>query len=193
MITRLKQNLPELVLIDLDKLPSYGRAIATMVRASKSVRHLPIVFAGGAPDKIERTRLELPDAIYTDWKKAAAAVAKALKAAPVVFVAPIPHMKRYEGSALAKKLDLKSGVRAALIGPEDGFVELLGEMEEGVELQTRISAQTKLVLWFVRASDEIVQAFDLAQARMRWGVLCGSSIRRRPGRFAWTSIRTISD
>jgi hypothetical protein len=96
-------------------------------------------------------------------------VKNALKKAPAVVVRPVPHMLRYTGSSLAKKLDLKLGVRAALIGPEEGFVELLGDLPEGVELQSRITAQSKLVLWFVRAAHEVAAAFDLAASRMPQG------------------------
>ena len=77
MITRLREDPPALMLIDMDRLPSHGRAIAVMLRTSKSMRYLPIVFAGGVEEKIERTRAELPDAIFTDWAKAAAAVSRA--------------------------------------------------------------------------------------------------------------------
>jgi hypothetical protein len=169
MITRLREDPPGLILIDLDRLPSHGREVAVMLRNSKSMRHLPIVFAGGAEDKVARVRLDLPDAIFTDWAKAAAAVKKAFKTPPGEFVQPAPHMQRYAGSRLAKKLDLKAGVKAALIGAEEGFLELLGELPEGVEFQTRVTAQTKLVLWFVRASHEIAAAFELACARMPEG------------------------
>jgi hypothetical protein len=169
MITRLRENPPALMLIDLDRLPSHGRAVAIMVRTSKSMRHLPIVFAGGAEEKVALARAEVPDAVFTDWAKAAAAVKRAIKNPPVVFAKPVPHMERYTGSRLAKKLDLKAGTKAALIGAEDGFIELLGDLPEGVELQSRITAQTKLVIWFVRASHEIAAAFELACARMPEG------------------------
>lgn len=183
MITRLRENPPALILIDLDRLPSHGRAVAVMLRTSKSMRHIPIVFAGGVEEKVAVARAELPDAIFTDWAKAAMAVKKAIKKAPAVFAKPVPHMERYAGSRLAKKLDLKAGVKAALIGAEDGFIELLGELPEGVELQSRITAQTKLVLWFVRASHEIAAAFELARARMPEGGSIWIIYPKRAGRY----------
>src|SRR5579863_9784733 len=61
MITRLRENPPALMLIDLDRLPSHGRAVAVMLRTSKSMRHLPIVFAGGAEEKVSRVRAEVSD------------------------------------------------------------------------------------------------------------------------------------
>src|SRR5271156_6204569 len=65
MITRLRENPPTVMLIDLDRLPSHGRAVAIMLRTSKSMRHVPIVFAGGIEEKVARVRAEVPDAIFT--------------------------------------------------------------------------------------------------------------------------------
>src|ERR1700694_1631973 len=54
---------PAAVLIDLDRLPSHGREVAAALRNSKWTRHVPIVFAGGVPEKVDRIRQELPDAV----------------------------------------------------------------------------------------------------------------------------------
>jgi hypothetical protein len=166
MITRLRENPPSLFLIDLDRLPSHGREVAVALRNSKAMREIPIVFAGGVEEKVARIREELPDATFTDWRKAAAVAKKALKKAPVPMVTPVAHMQRYAGSPLAKKLDFKTGTKAALIGPEEAFVELLGDLPEGVELQSKVNKETKLILWFVRARPEIAAAFEIASARM---------------------------
>jgi hypothetical protein len=182
-ITRLKEDPSAVMLIDLDRLPSHGLAVAIMLRTSKSMRHLPIVFAGGVEEKLARVRAEVPDAIFADWAKAAEAVKKALKNAPAILAQPVPPMQRYAGSPLAKKLDLKAGVKAALIGAEEGFVELLGDLPEGVELQGRITGQTKLVLWFVRSSHEIAAAFELASARMPVGCNVWIIYPKKAGRY----------
>jgi hypothetical protein len=168
MITRLKENPPAVVLIDLDRLPSHGRNVAVMLRSSKSMRLVPIVFAGGIEEKVSLVRAALPDAICTNWAKAVDAVKKAIKDPPAVVAQPVPHMQQWAGSPLAKKLDLKAGTKAALIGAEDGFIEMLGDLPEGVEFESRITRQTKLVLWFVRASHEIAAAFELASAGSLW-------------------------
>ena len=183
MITRLRENPPALMLIDLDRLPSHGRAIAIMLRTSKSMRHIPIVFAGGAEEKVARVRAEVADGIFTDWAKAAQTVKNTIKNPPVTFVQPAPYMQQYAGSRLVKKLDLKAGMKAALIGAEDGFIELLGDLPEGVELQSRVTAQTKLVLWFVRASHEIAAAFELACARMPEGCSLWIIYPKKAGRY----------
>ena len=166
MITRLRENPPAAIVIDLDRLPSHGREVGVALRNSKALREVPLVFAGGVEEKIARIREEIPDAIFTEWAKAAGAVKRALKAAPVVVAKPVPHMQRYAESPLAKKLDLKAGIKAVLIGPEDGFAESLGELPEGVEFEARVTAETNLMIWFVRTSSELVHAFEILGARM---------------------------
>jgi len=183
MMTRLKENPPSLMLIDLDRLPWHGREVAGALRNSKTLREIPIVFAGGLEEKVARIRAELPDAIFTGWAGVGAAVKRAMKNAPEVTAQPVPHMQRFAGSPLAKKLDLKAGVRAALIGAEEGFVELLGDLPESVELQTRIARNTKLVLWFVRASHELADAFELAAARMPEGCPLWIIYPKKAGRY----------
>ncbi|HVO96954.1 MAG TPA: hypothetical protein VMT15_02765 [Bryobacteraceae bacterium] len=165
MMTRLRESPPSLFLIDLDRLPSHGREVAVALRNSRALRDIPIVFAGGEEEKIARIRAELPDATFSTWSKAAASVKRALKHAPPVTVTPVAHMQRYSGSPLARKLDLKKGAKALLIGPEEGFVERLGDLED-VELQTKVSTATTLMLWFVRTRPELEHAFEIAGARM---------------------------
>ncbi len=195
MITRLKQDPPGVILIDLDRLPSHGRAVAVMVRTSKSMRHIPIVFAGGAEEKVARARLDLPDAIFTDWAEVAVALSKAMKNPPMALVHPPPYMQQFAGSPLAKKLDLKPGTIAALIGAEEGFAELLGDLPESVELRARIARDTKLVLWFARASHEVADAFELAAARMPEGCSLWIIYPKRAGRhrvdFTQNDVRAM--
>ena len=101
-----RTNPPAAVLIDLDRLPSLGREVAVALRCSKSTRHIPIVFAGGLEEKVARIRQELPDAFFTDWRNVVRVLQKAVKSAPAEPVLPLPHMQRYAGSSLVKKLGL---------------------------------------------------------------------------------------
>src|SRR5512134_2483154 len=55
-------NPPDAIVIDLSRMPSHGREIGGALRRRKSTRSVPIVFAGGVPDAIERTKAILPDA-----------------------------------------------------------------------------------------------------------------------------------
>ena len=160
---------PAAVLIDLDRLPSHGREVAVALRNSKSTRHIPIVFAGGLEEKVERIRGELPDAEFTGWSGVVRTLKKALRSAPAEPVQPVPHMQRYAGSSLPKKLGIAAKTKTALLGAPDDFVETLGELPEGVELQTRLTTDTRLAIWFVRSRQELESEADLVSARLPAG------------------------
>src|ERR1700722_8114221 len=98
LIGHFRAAAPHAALIDLDRLPSHGLAVATALRGSKSTRHIAIVFAGGPEEKVERIRRDLPDACYADWKSVIPALKKAIENAPAEPVQPIGHMERYAGS-----------------------------------------------------------------------------------------------
>jgi hypothetical protein len=61
---RLKDNLPEIAIISLTRLPSHGRAVAEWLWEAKSRRHIPIIFEGGASDKVAATRRRFRDAHF---------------------------------------------------------------------------------------------------------------------------------
>ncbi len=164
IVSHLRTISPEAVIIDLDRLPSHGREVAVALRGSKATRHIPILFAGGAPEKVERIRDELPDAFFSDWKHVASALKKALKAPPADPIRPTAHMERYRGSSLVTKLGLKPAMKVALIGAPEGFAETLGELPDGVQLQTRLTPQTKLALWFVRSRAELERELEYLSA-----------------------------
>ena len=169
VIGHFRANMPEAVIIDLDRIPSHGREVAVALRQSKATRHLPIVFAGGAKEKVARIRRELPDAFFADWTKVGPALTKALKHAPAEPVKPISHMQRYAGTSLVKKLGFKPGMKAALLAPPEGFEETLGDLPDGAEVQTKITRDTGLVLWFVRSRTELDRETEYLSARLPAG------------------------
>ncbi len=157
------------VLIDLNRLPSHGHAIAVLMRSSKSARHVPIVFADGAKEKVDRIRREFPDAFYTQWPDVVATLRKALSAPPTVPVRAMSHMERYGDSHLTKKLGFKPNTKTALLNAPEGFEEQLGELPEGAVLIPKLTAQTKMTLWFVRSRQELEGELDYLSARLRQG------------------------
>ena len=169
LIGTFKANPPAVIVIDLDRLPSQGLGVAVALRNSKATCHIPIVFAGGAQEKVERVRGELPDAPYTAWTRVRAAVKQALRNAPLNPVQPTPHMERFAGSSLAKKLGFKTGIKAALLGAPDGFADTLGDLPPGLELQSKLRKNTNLVLWFVRSQNELKAETEFMSARLPEG------------------------
>src|SRR6202161_778579 len=60
LIGRIIENPPSAIVIDLDRMPSHGLAVGVVLRRSVSARRIPLVFAGGADEKVARIRQELP-------------------------------------------------------------------------------------------------------------------------------------
>jgi hypothetical protein len=70
---------PAAVVIDLSRQPSLGRDIGVALRHTKRTRHIPLVFGGGAPDKVARVKEVLPDATYADWSNVRSALRTAMR------------------------------------------------------------------------------------------------------------------
>lgn len=180
LVGQIRDLAPAAVVIDLDKTPSHGRAVAIVLRSSKSTNQIPIVFAGGAPEKVERLRGELPGSVFTDWNNVERALKQAIRNGPQ---APVPnYMRQFYGSPLPKKLGLKDEV--ALINPPDGFEEQLGELEDGVRLKPAMSRQTNLAIWFVRSRAEVDDGLDLMVARLPQGRSIWIAYPKRSSRYA---------
>ena len=87
-MTGWRADAPAALVVDLSRLPSHGASIAMMVRVSKWGRRIPLVFVGGAPEKVAAVRAKLPDATYTTWPRVRGALRAARKCVcPCVCVA----------------------------------------------------------------------------------------------------------
>ena len=106
----LAKDPPDAFVIDLTRLPSHGRDVGIYVRERKATRRVPIVFVGGAPDKVSRARERLPDAVYAAWEDAAAAIEEAIADPPEHPVVPASALAGYSGTPLPKKLGIKQGL-----------------------------------------------------------------------------------
>ncbi len=146
----LNREPPAALVVDLTRLPSQGRDVAVILRRQKGTRGVPMVFLGGAAEKVEAIRKLLPDARFGAWDAAARVVAVALAAGgPSQPVVPAP-MAGYSGTPLAKKLGIKEGARVRLAGAPAGFEELVGGLPRGARLLRRGAAS--LTLLFVRSA-----------------------------------------
>jgi hypothetical protein len=149
MFTRLseyRKNLPEAFVIDLTRMPSHGRVVASSLRATKYTRHLPIVFVDGDPEKVATLRKVLPDAVYTTRSKAGAAVKKAKPVAePVVLPTGIESHR-----PLAQKLGIRENTGVALFEAPPGYARMLGDLPSGAWLEEEPREALTITLWFVR-------------------------------------------
>jgi response regulator RpfG family c-di-GMP phosphodiesterase len=58
------EQLPDIFVISLNRLPSHGRQYAQWIWEAKKRQHIPIIFTDGQPDKVEATLAKFPNARY---------------------------------------------------------------------------------------------------------------------------------
>jgi hypothetical protein len=154
----LLESPPDVFVFDLERRPSEGRSIGVYLRQRKATRDVPLVFAGGAAEQVEKVRRLLPDAAFTTWDRIAQAVAAAETPADPV----VPGtMDAYSGTALPKKLGLKDGSTVAYLRAPEGFAEQIGSPPE--------ARPADVVLLFVRSQQELDQRLAEADAAMADG------------------------
>lgn len=71
-----RNDLPHVLVICLDRLPSHGRRYAEWLWEAKKRQHIPVIFCGGLPEKITITKEKLPKAVYCSNEKLLAALEK---------------------------------------------------------------------------------------------------------------------
>jgi len=145
----IRQSPPDAFVIDLSRLPSHGREVATFVRGLKATRHILIVFVGGLPEKIEAIRKALPDARFSAPGRLRTAVRAALADRPANPVVPPRMMERYASRTAARKLGIREGSRTMLIDPPRNYAAVIGALPEGAVLEETPGAGCPVTLWFV--------------------------------------------
>jgi hypothetical protein len=155
---------PAVLVLDLDKLPSKSREIAEVLRSSKSAHHIPILFAGGQPEKTIRLRSENPNSSYATWTEAPRALANLLKQPPSTPAAAPP--RNFSSTPLLKKLGINANMEVALIAAPDAFEELLSDLPENTVFTSRIRPTTSLALCFIRSLEDLAATLDLLALRL---------------------------
>ncbi len=145
---------PDAIVIDLTRMPSHGRETGVALRASRATRHVPLVFAGGEPEKVERVRELLPDAVFTEWDEIDGALRRALAYAPVNPVVP-PHGIENPDKPVSQKLGIGPDSRVAVIGRPDEFHDALGPVPESARFTSGPSQSDTLRICFVRTQAEV--------------------------------------
>jgi len=154
-LRNLKRDPPAAIVIDLSRLPSHGRDVALAVRTWKPTRHVPLIFVEGAPDKIARTKLAVPDAVYTTWSRIRRDLGRAVAHPPADPVVPPSVMAGYSGTPLPRKLGIKPGSVVALVNAPRGFEASLGTLPEGVRFRRGARGRRDLTVWFAKSSREL--------------------------------------
>jgi CheY-like chemotaxis protein len=140
----LRADPPDAVVIDLMRMPSYGRAIGAMLRETKSTRAIPLVFLEGDPEKTARARELLPDAGFATLARLGPVLRRTAERPPA---SPLPPQT---STGTASKLRIRVGATVALSGAPENVETLLGPLPEGVRLR-RNSRDGDVVLLFVKS------------------------------------------
>jgi len=159
----IRANPPDAILIDLTELPSYGRAMAVLLREQKSTRNIPLVFLKGDPEKAARVREVLPDAVFATWPKVAPVILRAIARAPAKAAAP-----NVAGIPLVKKLRIAEDSAVAILEAPGNIREILGPLPEGVRIQKRLG-EADLALFFVKSGAALGRALPRLSAQMTPG------------------------
>jgi CheY-like chemotaxis protein len=163
----LADNPPDAILIDLARLPSHGSAVGIAFRQRKATRATPLVFIEGHPEKTARVRALLPDALFTTWPKAAAALRRAMRQRPAQPVVP-DTFAGYSETPLVRKLRIRENSVVALLRAPDGFETKLEPLPEGVRF-VRKTGEADVILAFAASSAALGRKLPALAAGMRVG------------------------
>jgi CheY-like chemotaxis protein len=158
-------TIPAVIVIDLARLPSHGRATAFVLRQRKATRSVPLVFVGGNDEKISRVRETIPEAVFTQWKGIRSALKKAIATPAASLRQPRSSSAGYSGTPLPRKLGIKPGSSLTLLGAPQGFDDTLGVLAPGVNVKKTATGATDLLVVFVRSIAELTRAIRMLKAR----------------------------
>jgi hypothetical protein len=153
----LRKDPPHAFVIDLDRQPATGRALATALRQYKDTRGVPIVFVQGGPEAVARTRSLLPDATYAAWRRIGSALSQALRHERRPAPRPVVPgtMAAYKGTPLPKKLGIRKGSAVALLGAPAGFERTLAPLPAGATLRRDARRPARVILLFVTSCADL--------------------------------------
>lgn len=153
VLKAIKAEPPDVVIIDLGRRPAQGRDMGVYFRKYKATHLMPIIFVDGLPDKVERVKQTLPDAVFTSWSGIILALAEAVENPPEDPIVPDSLMAGYSGTPLPKKLGIRQGSTVALLNAPDGFEGILCDLPDGVNFVRDFADGADVTLWFNKYKD----------------------------------------
>jgi hypothetical protein len=128
------------------------------MRGNKKMRQIPILFLGGAAEKVEVVREKLPDATYCERPRLIASLRKCMRGQPANPIVPTQMMDRYAGRTTAQKLGIVSGAKVAVINPPRDYARAMGAVPDGVDFVEESCAGCAVTIWFVEEPESFVAA-----------------------------------
>jgi CheY-like chemotaxis protein len=163
----IRENPPDAILIDLTRMPSYGRWAGMTLRGQKGTRRIPLVFLEGDPEKTRMVRRMLPDAVYTTLPKAGEALRRAIERVVADPVVPDPLKV-----PAAHKLRIGKESVVALVNGPAGFD--LGKLPPGAKVQAKAEG-ANVILLFVKSTAALGRALPEIAKQMepgrKWWIL----------------------
>lgn len=146
----LRSDPPEVVVIDLARLPSHGRELALALRRARPLRGVPIVVVEGDPEKTDRICRDVPSVVRATWRGIRGAIRRAIAAPPDPDAPPpVPAASGYSGTPLPKKLGIKAGARVLLVAAPPDVEAIIVPLPAGASLRRGRGGPNDLLLWFV--------------------------------------------
>ena len=186
----IRANPPAVVLIDLTRLPSYGKYMGALMRESPSLRGIPLVFIEGDPEKSSAIRETLPDAMIAPWARIGATLRRAIAQGPKQHLPPQPS-----GRHLVTKLGIRDGSSVALVRAPEGFEKVLKPLPEGVRLQKQIGDADTVLIFFKSAAAfgrELPTLPDLMRKGRKLWVLWPKQASSHAGDLTMVRIREMA-
>ncbi len=162
-LAKVRQSPPDLLLVDLARLPSQGREIAGHFRRMKSTRNVPILFVGEDDGRIANARKLIPDAAFSKWENLKAAIPGAIRSVPLTPKVP-STMAGYSGSPLPKKLGIREGHSVVLVNSPQRFERNLGPLPSGTHTSEDPTTANVAVLFAASEADLVRDFPPLAKA-----------------------------
>jgi hypothetical protein len=162
----LTRNAPAAIVIDLTRLPASGRDVGVVLRRAKGTRHIPLVFAGGAPVKVQRVRAVLPDVVFASWQTVGPAVRRAMRHPPPDPTVPPSSLAGYAGTPLLKKLGIDADMTVGLIDAPRNVRAILGPLPKGVQVVRGTRSDRDLTLWFVTSQSALAREIQRVAATL---------------------------
>jgi hypothetical protein len=156
----LRDDPAHVIVIDLSRLPSHGREIATYLRTQKATRDLPLVFVGGEESKVAEAKTIFPDARFCAWRTLRGTITRALDR-PARQVVP-GNFAGYSGTPLPQKLGVKEGSTLALLGAPEGFAGTMGPLPERVRIVTSARGKVDVAVLFAESLDDLRRRWPAA-------------------------------
>lgn len=152
----LKNNPPDIVVIDLSMLPRQGCDIAIDIQRLKSTDKIPIVFVGGTPKQVNQVKTYLPDAIYAGYNQLSEALKAAYTKPTWATTVPKSVFNPYNQTSLFKKLGIKPDTTLTLIDAPEGFINTL-QLPQNVTVNQEMTQYTNLVVFFARSKEHLTE------------------------------------